>query len=166
MTKDILLEKLDNYFKETNFDQEVEVALKSDIELLGKKKDGEAIRGFGLYTTWEIDGGAYEFWFPAILTKDGADSLDDDELMETGSWDEFDNASSPLSTEIQDKVYKPMWALIEELEEIDLDEELFDMFYASVRERLSKHLKNLEPLIKDTFNVVEPLILSTQGHVD
>jgi len=159
------MNKIDAFFKETNFDDRVKQAIEYDILFLSKDTK-ETLVGFGLYTSWSVDLIVSEeqvpvnFWINATLSEEGFYQLDEDEYFATGSWDGFDQTSSPKSMQIQEALYKEMWLFCEESGESD------GIVYDEARMRVARQLLACEKSILEHFTISsnEAFILSVAEH--
>jgi len=154
------MEAVDLFFKQTNFDVLIKEAIEKDIIFIGSNTD-ETISGFGYSEDWLGLGEPCDFWLASTLTMEGEQELDEDDKYATGSWDGFDQASSPDSVVITDKICQQMWEVFEEFEE---DEELQESFHERVRVRSAEILISCIPLIKANFTTTNSFIVSIASH--
>ncbi|WP_028771353.1 hypothetical protein [Shewanella waksmanii] len=150
------MDSIEQFFSSSNFDVLIKQALEKDIIHIGNNTD-TAISGFGLCTNWTIDCSPSEFWNTAVLTEEGVEELDSDELYATGSWDGFDQGGDTDAAEITNSIYEQMWAACE-----DLDDE--EAFYEHVRSRCAEILVSCIPLIKQHFTTTEHFFVSIAEH--
>ena len=153
------MDAVDLFFKQTNFDVVIKEAIEKDIIYIGNDTE-ETISGFGYNEDWLGLGDPCDLWLASILTEEGEQELDEDDKYATGSWDGFDQESSPESTAITDKICQQMWVVFEGLE----DEELQESFHERVRVRSAEILISCIPLIKANFTTTDSFFVSIAGH--
>lgn len=144
------------FFQKTNFDALIKQAVEKDIVYISERTE-EAICGFGLCTNWTIDCSPSEFWLTSLLTEEGANDLDDEDMYATGSWDGFDQGSHSESSKITDSIYSEMWSVCKSYD--DQDE-----FYERVRIRCAQILLSCTPLIKEKFVISDNFFVSIAEH--
>lgn len=153
-----MIELVEQFVKQTNFDVEIKQALEKDIIQISKKTDDE-ITAFGLYTNWTIDCSPSEFWFTSLLSGEGREDLDVEELYATGSWDGFDQGGDAQSRQITDGIYEQMWSALKAYDDDQREE-----FYGLLRARCAKILLNCLPFIKEHFTTTDSFFVSIAEH--
>jgi hypothetical protein len=153
---EMMMDSIEHFFKKTNFDTLIKQALEKDIIYISQNTD-QAISGFGLCTNWTIDCSPSEFWLTSLLTEEGVDDLDVEDIYATGSWDGFDQGCHSESSKITDRIYAEMWSAREEH-----DDE--DKLYERVRIRCAEILVSCIPLIKESFTTTDAFLVSIAEH--
>lgn len=161
------MNNLETFFEETQFDNQIQEALAKEIIFSSKSFEGK-ISGFGLYTSWTIDSSPSEFWIISLLTPEGEEELEEEEMYATGSWDGFDQPSDPEASAITDRIYQKMWEVYEKICATSQDENRLDIelnqFYEAVKIRCAKLLVKSIPLITEYFDTAPNLFISIAEH--